>query len=139
MKKGFTLIELIVVVGLIGIIGLIITANLTGAFSNQQDEQYAFFEETLENAACTYIDRREAELKKADCLEKKSCTVNLQTLLKFGLIVDSDLVNPKTGSKVSTSTNSVTIVYDSEGVKKCCYNEEDKCCLDETAPGCSEE
>ena len=122
MKKGFTLIELIVVVGLIGIIGLIITANLTGAFSNQQDEQYAFFEETLVNAACTYIDRREAELKKADCLEKKSCTVNLQTLLEFGLIVDSDLVNPKTGSKVSTS-NTVTISYDAEGIKSCSYNE----------------
>ena len=48
--------------------------------------------------------------------------MNLQTLLEQGLIVDSDLVNPKTGTAVSTS-NTVTISYNAEGIKSCSYNE----------------
>ncbi len=122
MKKGFTLIELIVVIGLVAILGLVITSNLTGAFSNQQDEQYTFFKETLEDAACTFIDLEVAASKKTSCRSNGSCTVNLQTLLEQGLIVDSDLVNPKTGTAVSTS-NTVTISYNAEGIKSCSYNE----------------
>ena len=122
MKKVFTLIELIVVIGLIAILGTVITSNLTGAFSNQQDEQYDFFKEKLENAACTYIDRREASSKKETCLRDKTCTVNLQTLLEFGLLEDSDLVDPRYGTTVSSS-KTVTISYDAEGIKSCSYNE----------------
>ena len=78
--------------------------------------------ETLEDAACTFIDLEVASSKKTSCRNNGSCTVNLQTLLEQGLIVDSDLVNPKTGTAVSTS-NTVTISYNAEGIKSCSYNE----------------
>ncbi len=117
MKKGFTLIEIIVTIGLIAIFGYVLVSNISSVFNNEQDKQYEQFVERLETAACTYIDLDVAASKKATCKSTGSCTVMIHSILTQGLITDEDLVNPNTKERISTS-KTVTIQY-INGVKTC--------------------
>ena len=121
MKKGFTLIEIIITIGLIAIIGTVIVSNLSVSYTKQQEKQYENFKDTLEKAACTFIDlNMNANLKKT-CQSNGNCTVTVQNLLKEGLIEDEDLTNPKTQSRIS-STALVQIYYEN-GITTCTYQE----------------
>ena len=40
MKKGFTLIELIITIALLGLIGTIIATNMTGILDSEQEKEY---------------------------------------------------------------------------------------------------
>ncbi len=121
MKKGFTLIELIITIGLIAIIGVVLVSNMSAVFTNQQDVQYENFKKTIENAACTYIDLDIGASLRDTCLRNGSCYVRVSALLSAGYIEESDLVNPKTQSSISTSTN-IQIRY-TDGIKSCTYPE----------------
>ncbi len=102
MNKGFTLIELIITIGLMAILGYLLVANLGTTLTNEQDKQYEEFKDTLENAACVYIDLSEASSLKASCLRNGSCTISLETILRKGLISEDDLVNPSSNTRIST-------------------------------------
>ena len=54
-NKGFTLVELIVTIGLICVLGAVIVTNMASNLTEKQDEQYENFKKTLENAACMYL------------------------------------------------------------------------------------
>lgn len=120
MQKGFTLIELIITIGLLAVIGTVIATNMTGTLSKRQEEQYEEFKTTLNNAACTYIDLNNQSELKQTCLSNKSCSVALQNLLTSGLVKESDLVDPRDGSMAS---GSVLITYDYRGIKTCEYKD----------------
>jgi len=121
MKKGFTLVELIITIGLITILGAVIVANMSSTFTNQQEKQFEEFKNTLEKAACTYIELSAASSIKSSCKSSGSCTISLSKLLTEGLIEEKDLLNPKTEEKVPSS-KVVSISY-SGGKKTCTYNE----------------
>ena len=121
MKKGFTLIEIIITIGLIAIIGTVIVSNLSVSYTNQQEEQYENFKNTLEKAACTYIDLNMNANLKRTCQNNGSCTIAVQDLLEEGLIEDEDLNNPKTQTRIA-GTTKVQIRYDN-GIKTCSYQE----------------
>lgn len=121
MKKGFTLIEIIITIGLIALIGTVIVSNLSATYTKNQDEQYENFKKTLENAACTYIDLNMNKTLKKNCQNSGSCSVTVGSLLSEGLIEDSDLKNPKTNEQISESKD-IKITY-SNKVKSCTYEE----------------
>ncbi len=121
MKKGFTLIEIIITIGLIALIGTVIVSNLSATYTKEQDEQYENFKKTLENAACTYIDLNMNKTLKQSCQSSGSCTVLVDDILKEGLIEDNDLKDPQTNQMISTSKR-ILITYENK-VKKCTYEE----------------
>lgn len=93
-KKGFTLIEVLAVITLIGIIATMLSANII----NYLDESDKYEKETLNNiyvtAAEVYLNKKENKEFKEEC-KKNGCTITSDTLLKKELLEIEDVKNPK--------------------------------------------
>lgn len=120
-KNGFTLIELIVTIGLMVLMGILIASNLSSVFSHQEDENFNEFKGRLEDAACIYIDLSDPEIKakKSSC-KQSACYVNTYTLILNGLL-DEDEKNPNTNTTI-TGSERIKIEY-IDGEKTCTYEE----------------
>lgn len=116
-KKGFTLVELVITIGLLGLLGMVIVSNMSGLLNKQQDKQYASFKESLTKAACSYIHLNAAKDEenpnkslKSTCISKKTCSVTVGRLVEQGLISDEDLIDPRNKERLSNST-PILITY----------------------------
>ena len=58
-KKGFTLVELIVTIVLLGVVGAIIIYNMTSVASTNKDTDYERFVAAIKSAASVYADTNE--------------------------------------------------------------------------------
>ena len=123
-KNGFTLIELIITIGIMVLMGIIIANNLTSLFSRREDENISDFEKTLEEAACIYIDLSDPEIKeKKTTCKTEGCSVNVGVLIENGLL-DENLQNPLTKRKIKDDKlDRITITYP-DGEKTCTYEAE---------------
>ena len=124
MKKGFTLIELIITIGFIAIVGTIVVANMGNTLYEQQSGFFDLFKSVIENAACTYIELKAFQEtygvdRKSVCKTAVGCKVIVDDLLNAGLLEEKDLKNPKTQDYISVKTE-IKISYPS-GVKTCVY------------------
>jgi len=118
--NGFTLIELIVTIGLMVLMGIIIANNLNSLFGKREDENLADFKAVLEDAACTYIDLSDPQIKaKKETCKASGCSVTTSILIMNGLL-DEDYVNPSTGQAI-TGSEVISISYVNQE-KKCTYN-----------------
>ncbi len=121
-RNGFTLIELIATVALMVLMGLIIANNLNSLFSNREDEDVNDFKELLENAACTYIDLSDPQIKqKKEVCKASGCTVTTSVLITNSLL-DEELKNPLTGEAI-TGSEIIKISYPNHE-KTCVYEME---------------
>lgn len=121
-QKGFTLIELIATIALMVLMGILITNNLNSLFSNREEEDVADFKELLENAACTYIELSDPQIKAKKAVCKSSgCTVTTGVLITNSLL-DEELKNPYTGEKI-TGLEVIKISYPNKE-KTCVYEME---------------
>ncbi len=125
-RKGFTLIELIITIGVMVIVGLIIVTNMTGLFSKNEDADYENFRKKIENAACIYAERSEWKENRNKCKSHTSganCVITTTMLIKAGLIEES-LKDPNTGIFVKDNQKyDVTVSWTNEGEKKCTLKE----------------
>lgn len=55
MKKGFTLVEILAVIVIIGLLGLLITPKIKSIISSNREKSYKEIERRLEEAAGKYI------------------------------------------------------------------------------------
>lgn len=121
-KKGFTLTELILTIGLLAVLGMVIISNMTGLLEKNKEDNYKTFVETIENAACTFIDLKAASgygIDIGNC-KRSGCNVTISNLVSEGLLTEKQVISPKTNEDVSSKT--VRITY--PGNKKTCkYNE----------------
>ncbi|MCI8467573.1 MAG: type II secretion system protein [Bacilli bacterium] len=121
-QKGFTLIELIATIALMVLMGLIIVNNLNSLFSSREEEDLADFKELLENAACTYIDLSDPQIKqKKQTCKVSGCTVTTNVLIQNSLL-DEELKNPMTGRAI-TGLEVIKISYPNQE-KTCVYEME---------------
>lgn len=102
-KKGFTLIELMVTVGLLALMGVIIGVNITSILKSTQKNEEDFDKETIEKAACVYYD---SELN-----TEPSSNITIKKLINSGLLDES----------YETKEGTIKITITDEGQKKCEY------------------
>lgn len=132
-SKGFTLVELVVAIGLLALLGTIIASNMVGMQSRQLAANYEAYKEQLENAACFFLDSKylsygdavyklgnEYVIKKEECMESE-CYISAVSLINYGFI-DKDLENPATG--LSVAGDELIKIYFDAGVKTCKYSTE---------------
>lgn len=113
-NKGLTMIELIVTIGLMVLIGIVISTNMLGILSDEEDKEYETFVKEIEDSACMYVETAE-NFDRSGCM-KNGCSVSINDLIGKGYL-DEELIDPSTGSEVSTDTE-VSINWIA-GVKTC--------------------
>ena len=111
-KKGFTLVEVIVVIGLLAIFGVAIGISLNRNMKKNQENSVKEFNQKIIGAANLYASNNENILTNL-YEEKGFTTIKINDLIDAGLISDN-IVNPETNKKV-TGEEPIRIELDSAG------------------------
>lgn len=101
-RKGFTLIELIVTIALLGFVGVVLTTNIAQVINRQKINEEEQALELLEEAGCAYTI--------STC--ESGCTIEGITLIENGLI-DEEI------NGISMEDYEVSVTYTSDGEKIC--------------------
>ena len=111
-KKGFTLVEIIVVVGLLAIIGVTIGISLNRNIKKNEENKIKEFNKKIVGAANLFASNNESII--TNLYEEKGYTIiRVNDLIDAGLISDN-LVDPETNEKV-TGEEIIKIDLDSSG------------------------
>ena len=118
MKKGFTLIELICVIVLLGIIAMIAIPTINTAINNSKEKAYNEQIALIEDTAKTYTSKH--SLKLPNQTNGSKLCVSVAEMQKDGLLTSEAIQNPnyEEGStdakkKNKTFTGSVVITWKS--------------------------
>lgn len=101
-KKGFTLVELIVTIALLGLIGSIIAVNMVGLYKKQDQSETARIESIIKSAAETYLE-----------VEQKSGCVSVEELIKQNYLKEKEIKDYK-DKYVEIVNGELTIKSDQE-------------------------
>lgn len=119
-KNGYTLIELIAVIVIIGLVSTIVVLNFDNIIGKSDNKKEQSFTKDLEKSACVYIDLKENITYKNTCYPSKHCSVTASQLITSGLISD-ELIDPTTNNKVNKNL-VINISWDENGTKSCTLN-----------------
>lgn len=100
MKKGFTLVELLGVIVIIGIIGVIITPLIVNIINDSKNDANEIQAETIRRAAKNYVEANIYTLPE-DCHTTTGCTITIKDLKEGGFLENKNLTNAKTNEKIS--------------------------------------
>lgn len=108
-KKGFTLTELILTIGLLAVIGLVIVTNMSGLLEKNKEDNYQNFVKAIEEAACTYIELKTARtyLNIDEC-KTTGCIIKVEKLVQEGLLAEEETISPKTNQSVTSKEVKIT-------------------------------
>ena len=113
-KKGFTLIETIMVIAILALLMLILVPNVIVLINKNNIKSCHNLEESIKNATKMYVTNNKYELGfSCPSTDSTSKDVSIQTLLDSGeLKLSTDkLTNPKNDSEIPLDT-SVKVTYD---------------------------
>lgn len=119
-KKGYTLIELIAVIIIIGLIATIVIMNFDKSIGKSDNKKIASFKQDMEKAACVFVDLHENETFKNTCYPSRSCNVTAAQLISSGMIIE-DTIDPVTNAKVNKNL-TINVSWNNEGTKTCTLN-----------------
>lgn len=110
-KKGFTLIEILCVIVIIGILSVIATVSIVNLSSKSKNNLYCAKIELIENIAESYGIKYELELNNSNELYNgyKSLKIKVNTLVDAGKLEPdkgNDVINPKD----NTVMNDIDII-----------------------------
>ena len=95
MKRGFTLIELIGVIVILGILALIIYPIINDTFIESSENISKSQKESLENVARMWGAQNTESLS-----ETKPYYLTIETLKRSGLLENKDIIDPDTNEEV---------------------------------------
>lgn len=123
-NKGFTMIELLIVISLIALMAILMAVNMTGILSEQKGMSYNTIRGQIESAACAYIDKQEnVNLRKEYKDNSSGGLVILSTLIKDGLI-DGEMKDPRTNKTLEEEGNDIRVRIKWVNKEKQCMIEE---------------
>ena len=108
-RKGFTLIEVIVVIVIIKLLSLILIPNVMLFVSKNNKDMCYKLKDNIESAAKMYVNENKYELG-FNC-EGNPIEIGLSTLIDTGKI-SSPVINPVTNKPVSNDDVKVEVKYD---------------------------
>ncbi len=111
-KKGYTLIEIVVVIAIVAAVGTFGAIGLSKVISNSKEQRYDEMITDIKAAANTYFtiysEKEEYAYLKNDLYTNGSVTIPISEL-QDSLLVDQKLKNPKDNESVN---GCVVITYD---------------------------
>ena len=105
IKKGFTLIEIIGIIILLGLIAVLVYPTIIRLIGDSEDDLYKKNVQEVERLAANWASINEDKLPKVD---KRGYYLKLEEMKNEGFIAN-DIINPKTGE---TMQGCVGIIYD---------------------------
>lgn len=119
--NGFTLVELLVTVALLGALSLIVGLGVSNMLRHQKEKQFDDYTEQLEKAGCVYAEHN--TLTASVCgSNAASCQIKFSALVTAGLI-EKDLTNPSTQKRVIEDNTSYIQINWSNNERTCKYEE----------------
>ena len=99
-KNGFTLVELLVTIVLLGVVTTVIIFNVTNISKNSKKTEYERFVASIKSSASVYADMNPEAFQDL-YVNKAFIYVTVGNLIDSGL-VDEKIKNPYTNEKVKT-------------------------------------
>ena len=107
-KKGFTLIEVIMVIAIITILSLILIPNVMVLINENKKRSCEKMIDNIESAAKMYVNQNKYELG-FDCVDNKTKEITLKTLVDAGYL-GGELVNQINKEKIDLKSE-VSVTY----------------------------
>ena len=107
-NKGFTLVELLGVIVILGILAMITVPIIQRTIVDNTNEVYEEQIDSFERAAKNYDGEDIFNMTKC---QTETCTVTLRELQEKGLLPSGEIINPKTDESFKMD-NVVEITYD---------------------------
>lgn len=127
-KNGFTIVELLAVLVIMASAGIVISMNMQGLESRDNNDNKIENIRRIEEAACSYVDKIDFDLdgngKDRDyCMDTNECNITLAELIRQGYI-DEDLYYDDEGHYYRDFKDDIIIEVrwidtDKYKVKKC--------------------
>ena len=109
-KKGFTLIEVIMVIAIIAILSLILIPNVMVLIDKNKERSCEKMIDNIESAAKMYVNQNKDEVG-VECSGTPK-EITLKTLVDAGYL-GGELVNPINKEKISLETNFTNLYHGS--------------------------
>jgi len=109
-KKGFTLVEILVSIGLLALLGSVIAISLNRVFKDNNKKHYNEYVEKIKSSAMLFVNNTVDIIN--DLNDNSFKIITIGDLIDNGYVNDS-LVNPSTDEKVGKE-EKIQVSYDSD-------------------------
>ncbi len=112
-NKGFSLIELIVAIGILAVLTLVLVPSISSIMQKNKEDSYLNLIENIKKAASIYVsdNRYDSSIIPINCSTSATTfDLTLQTLIESGDL-SSPIIDPRDKTEIST-TKVVTVMFD---------------------------
>ena len=123
-KKGFTLVEILVSIGLLALLGSVIAISLNRVFKDNNIKNYNEYVEKIKSSAMLYVNNTVDIIN--DLNDSSFKIITIGNLIDNGYLKDN-IINPDTNKKIDKN-EKIKVSYDSdhELIVEYPYNDENK-------------
>ena len=124
-KKGFTILELLTIIIIIGIVGSAASIGINKIIINKRETEYQSFINEIKNVTCNMASLTTYEneivtidnLSLSECKNNSLCKISTDFLIEHGLISEQ-LKNPKDQTTLKNKHLIIDVKWE-DGLKNC--------------------